>query len=180
MLDQFVGSLARGTSARDGTGSSTTRYRASLSTNDGSKMVESTSPVVPRPGTITAAAVLWIVLGVWMMLAGVGTTVQAFNHSWGRPAWIGCGTIAVVGALLWRLGTSLWRGRDVRTRLVVWGALSCFLLVTVIFVVPALVLQYHPRSRRWFALPAPLSKVTIRPLDSHHEYPFGPSVYLII
>ncbi|MFD0205448.1 MULTISPECIES: hypothetical protein [Saccharothrix] len=105
---------------------------------------------VPRPGTVTAAAVLWISEGVLLTLAYGFEALRAF----GTYGDVTRGTFALAFAVvIWRFGSRLRFGYDNRAVLTVLGALSGLAIITLLFVVPAIVLQYLPASRRWFALP---------------------------
>lgn len=109
--------------------------------------------VEPRPGAVTAAAVLWITEGVLLTLAYGFEALRAF----GTEGDVVRGTFAcaftVGAALLWRFGSRLRHGHDNRAALTALGAVSGLAIVTLVLVVPAIVLQYRPASRRWFALP---------------------------
>ena len=107
----------------------------------------------PRPGTVTAAAVLWICDGVLLTVAFGFEALRAYGID-GDVTRAAVAVVLTVGAaLIWRFGSRLRFGHDNRVTLTVLGALSGLGIVTLIFVVPAIVLQYLPASRQWFALP---------------------------
>jgi hypothetical protein len=60
--------------------------------------------------------------------------------------------VIVIGVVQWWNGVRLRRGRDARAVLVV-GAVTCVGLWPLLLVVPAIVLQHHRDSQRWFSLP---------------------------
>lgn len=108
---------------------------------------------VPRPGTVTAAAVLWICNGVLLTVTFSLEALRAYGMH-GDVTRAGLAFVLTTGALLiWRFGSRLRYGHDNRVTLTVLGALSGLGIVTLVFVVPAIVLQYLPASRQWFALP---------------------------
>jgi hypothetical protein len=56
----------------------------------------------------------------------------------------------VMGVVFIALGSRMRRGRrDTRTALTVFGSISLIGVWTVLFVVPAIVLQYRPESTAW-------------------------------
>lgn len=100
-----------------------------------------------RPGTVTAASVLWIVLGSLLSLGAVGQL--------GAPAGVDIpfGAVALVlalGVLLIVLGVRLRRGSDTRVGLTIVGALLSLGLWPALLTVPAIVLQFRPSSKAWF------------------------------
>ncbi|WP_158840358.1 hypothetical protein [Saccharothrix deserti] len=105
---------------------------------------------LPRPGTLTAAAVLWIITGVLLTLAYGFEAVRAFGYGNDIRAAVGALlTVAAVG--IWRLGSGLRHGHDNRIGLIMLGLVPGLGLFPL--VIAAIVLQYLPASRRWFALP---------------------------
>ncbi|MGA6167013.1 hypothetical protein [Amycolatopsis magusensis] len=103
--------------------------------------------VVARPSSVTAAAVLWIVLGVWLTVTGFGALPI-------RQIPFGVALVVLVAGLaVWWLGAALKRGADVRTAAAVLGLVTAVMVLPVVFALPAIILQYRPASRRWFELP---------------------------
>lgn len=105
-----------------------------------------------RPAAVTAASVLWVVLGVFLALAyGYWTAVSLAVGNDLAALFAAC--LAAVAVGISRLGQGLRHGRDERRVLTVIGILTCLSLVPLVLVVPAIVLQYRPSSRHWFSLP---------------------------
>jgi hypothetical protein len=107
---------------------------------------------VPPPGTVTTASVLWVANGVLVTLAFAYQGLQYLGTYGDVGAATFCGVFVAGGVLIWRFGSRLRHGHDKRTVLTVLGAVSGLALFTLLLVVPAIVLQYRPASRRWFAL----------------------------
>ncbi len=107
----------------------------------------------PRPGAVTAAAVLWVIEGVLLALSFGFEALRSFG-TYGDVVRAAFAAALTVGAVvMWRFGNRLRYGRDHRAALTVLGVLSGVAIITLPLAVPAIVLQYLPASRRWFALP---------------------------
>jgi hypothetical protein len=105
-----------------------------------------------RPGTVTAAAVLWIIDGVLVTLAFGFRALTAFGTDGDVVTGTVAAAFAVGGAFIWRFGNRLRYGQDNRAALNVLGALSGLTIILLPLVVSAIALQYGSASRRWFAL----------------------------
>jgi hypothetical protein len=101
-----------------------------------------------RPVTVTAASVLWIVLGSMLSLGAVGFlgSPEGANVSLAAIA-----LVVALGVLFVVLGVRLRRGGDTRVILTVLGGLLSIALWPALLVVPAIVLQFRPSSKAWFA-----------------------------
>lgn len=96
---------------------------------------------------MTAASVLWIILGSMLSLGAVGYlgSPQGANVSLAAIALVlGLGVLFIV------LAVRLRRGGDTRVILTVLGGLSSLGLWPALLVVPAIVLQFRPSSKAWF------------------------------
>ncbi|WP_165974961.1 cytochrome d ubiquinol oxidase subunit II [Nonomuraea deserti] len=104
----------------------------------------------PPPRTVTIASTVWICFGA-LLAAGVIFTALSPDSpplSTGPIAlllWIGVAVALIVLAKLMRQGST-----GARTALTVLGAVSLFGIWTVLFVAPAIVLQFLPDSNAWF------------------------------
>lgn len=107
---------------------------------------------VPRPGTVTAASVLWMVLGGWLVLAYGYAAILAFGAARDLMGVMAVG-LTVVAIVVYRLGRRLRYGRDTRTALAILGLLNSLSLLPLLLVIPAIVLQNRPSARHWLALP---------------------------
>ncbi|TDD35969.1 hypothetical protein E1287_12420 [Actinomadura sp. KC06] len=114
-------------------------------------------PLPPRPSSVTVAAALWMILGMTLVLGVLAlprTTFLVYEIPT-RIILFGYGVTMVISA-----GRML-RGSD-RARFTV-TVMGCLLLIGIwnaLLIVPALILQYRPRSREWF-----------RFVDAHHTAP---------
>lgn len=108
-----------------------------------------------RPGPITAAMVLWIIIGVLLVLsslAGVGNLPETGDIARAIGQRIGVGLFAGLGIALIVLSVRLGRGSSgARVALTVLGVISMFGLVTIPLAVTALILQFRPSSSAWLA-----------------------------
>lgn len=103
-----------------------------------------------RPKAVGIASALWICLGAMLALAAI--------YYLGTPAGMTLATgpiaplvLCTIGVTLIVFGVRLRRGRrGARTVLTVMGCLLLIGLWTVLFVVPALVLQYRASNKEWF------------------------------
>ena len=108
------------------------------------------TPGIPpaRPGAVTAAFVLWVVLGVVLVLGGVGapaTMGAALGVLLGVFLLIGLGVFVIA------LGLRVKRGdRGARVTVSVIGVFISLFLWPVVFTVSAIVLQFLPSSNAWF------------------------------
>ncbi|MET9632991.1 hypothetical protein ABZX92_36590 [Lentzea sp. NPDC006480] len=93
-----------------------------------------------RPLVVTIAWVLWLVFGLVIVLGSLYQDIRLANI-----------LIAIYGGVLLLFNRQLKRGRDRRLVLSVMGGLFCLALWPLLVVVPAIVLQYLPESRLWFA-----------------------------
>jgi len=103
-----------------------------------------------RPGTVTAASVLWICLGSLTVLAGFGMLIDVPQGEL-APALIGTFFFSVIGlSFIVPAVLMLYRSSPARTALTVLGAASLALILTAPLVIPALILQFHRTSKAWF------------------------------
>lgn len=105
---------------------------------------------MPRPGALTAAAVLWTITAGFLSLSYGFSALTAFGYGEDTLAAL-AGFWAAGSVVLWRLGSGLRHGRDNRAALTVLGLVVGLGLIPLVIV--AIVLQYLPACRRWFALP---------------------------
>ncbi|MEO3790704.1 hypothetical protein ABGB14_10850 [Nonomuraea sp. B10E15] len=104
----------------------------------------------PAPRTVTIASTVWICFG-GLLAAGVIFTALSPDSpplSTGPFAlllWIGVAVAMIVLAKLMRQGST-----GARTALTVLGVVALVGIWTVLFVVPAIVLQFLPGSNAWF------------------------------
>ncbi|ONI87217.1 hypothetical protein ALI22I_22480 [Saccharothrix sp. ALI-22-I] len=104
---------------------------------------------MPRPGTLTAAAVLWIITGVLLTVSYGSAALRAFLD--GNDVMAAVASVLTVAAVvIWQLGRGLRHGSDNRTALTVLSLVGLGLFPLVL---AAIVLQYVPASRQWFAMP---------------------------
>jgi hypothetical protein len=118
-------------------------------------MVNPEVPVPARPNTVTAASVLWIIVGAMLIPYGLWVLLEALEYGY-LPTTVGALIFMVIvtgiSVAFWDLSKSLRRGRDSRTVLTVLGLTCCLCLCPTVFAVPAIVLQYSASSKQWFSL----------------------------
>lgn len=118
-------------------------------------MVKPKETVPARPDTVTAASILWIIVGATLIPYGLWVVLQALEYGY-LPTTVGALIFMVIvtgiGVAFWGLSTSLRRGKDVRTILTVLGLICCLCLCPAVFAVPAIALQYSASSKQWFSL----------------------------
>jgi hypothetical protein len=103
----------------------------------------------PRPSSVTTAVRLWIWLGVLLILATLfvlGSPQSNLSTGPAAPLIVfGAGVAFILLARLMGRGN-----RNARTALTVLGCVLLIGIWTALFVVPALILQFRPRSSAWF------------------------------
>lgn len=120
---------------------------------------EPNRPQAGRPRTVTAASVLWIILGVTLVAGGIGESAATSANFPGGPADAAAVVVvAGIGVIFIVLAARMRRGRqDARTALTVIGSISMIFLWPIVLVVPALILQYRRGNKAWFAANRPPS-----------------------
>lgn len=117
-------------------------------------MVSPEGTVPARPDTVTAASILWIVVGAVLIPYGLWMMLRAFEYDY-LPTTVGALIFMVIvtgiALALWSLSASLRRGRDTRTALTVLGLISCLCICPAVLAVPAILLQYSASSKQWLA-----------------------------
>jgi hypothetical protein len=103
-------------------------------------------PVLQRPRVVSAASVLWILLGAMLILS----TLYAWTEMGiGSLAWL---IVAGIGVIFLLLGYGVRRGSTAaRTRADFIGGLLSIFGLPLIFAVPAIILQHRPSANAWFA-----------------------------
>ncbi|MFE9207275.1 hypothetical protein [Micromonospora sp. NPDC007230] len=111
--------------------------------------------VPARPDTVTAASILWIIVGAMLIPYGLWIVLNALEYGY-LPTTVGSLIFMVVvtgmGVGFWNLSKALRHGRDSRTILTVLGVICCLFLCPAVVAVPAIVLQYSASSKQWFSL----------------------------
>jgi hypothetical protein len=124
---------------------------------------------VKRPGTVLAAMVLWIIVGVVSLVVAAALLAAAANESFHRrvvlqlgaeiasPALLGVGVLtALIGVAYIVLAVALSRARNwARISVSVLGVLGLILLfglnlLMFVLVAGAIVLQFLPASNNYF------------------------------
>jgi ABC-type amino acid transport system permease subunit len=108
-----------------------------------------------RPDTVTAASILWIIVGAMLIPCGLWVVLRALEYGY-LPTTVGSLIFMVIvtgiGVAFWNLSMSLRRGRDSRAILTALGLICCLCLCPAVLAVPAIVLQYSASSKQWFNL----------------------------
>ncbi|MFK4083052.1 hypothetical protein ACI2LF_03020 [Kribbella sp. NPDC020789] len=112
------------------------------------------SQEVPRPRTLTIAYALWLIVAAYLILGGGFLVFSGWLTALDATRLTIRFAVVVLGFFVWGTSAAVAGGRDSRAALLVLGVLSCFTILPILFVVPAVVLQYTGPARRWFELPA--------------------------
>ncbi|MFC0625765.1 hypothetical protein [Kribbella deserti] len=108
--------------------------------------------VVPRPRTITAAYVLWLLVAATLILFGGFLLVTGWLSFVDAANLTVRVMLVLLGFGVWWFATLLAAGRDVRLVLLIMGGMSCLVLLPALFAIAAIALQFVPASQRWFQL----------------------------
>jgi hypothetical protein len=113
-----------------------------------------------RPQPVAIAAGLWLAVGVLFVLGGLGAFSEISTGLTRDPIILIMAPLSLLFGIAFAvLGRMLKRGRDTRIPLTVAGVLLLVFAVVfvrllavplLVFVVPAIILQYRPTSGRWF------------------------------
>jgi len=104
---------------------------------------------------VTAASVLWIVLGVVLALGGIGEVGMSLSTPYGAGSGVPMGAfaagLAALGVAMVVLAVLMRRGRNgARIAVTVLGGCALLGCWTILLVAPAVVLQFLPVSNAWF------------------------------
>lgn len=109
-----------------------------------------------RPQAVTAASVLWIILGGVLIAGAIGEAAELSAYAPDGAGASAGGFVIVVGVVLIILATRMRRGKEgARTALTVIGSILMLALWPILLVVPALILQFRPDNKAWFAANRP-------------------------
>lgn len=104
---------------------------------------------VTRPVPVAVATALWIILGVITGLGAVGYYLMPYGGSDISP--VSILFVVGIGVAFIVLATFVLRGSNgARIAVTVLGGVMLLGVWTIVFVVPAIVLQFLPSSNVWF------------------------------